>query len=166
MLLKLAGHSFRFECENLCRLFFPYSPVRVQDQATPQPPAAPDEPWASVFVEETPAALLLTIQVSQAGEAPVLHRAQELSQLAEYPVTRLLYQLLSELTGVSPAWGMLTGVHPVKLLRQHTERLGQSQRTFAASGWSAHSAQSWLCGYFWPSERPQTPFSPKISAYM
>ena len=31
MLLILSGHSFRYECENLCRLFFPYSPVQVPD---------------------------------------------------------------------------------------------------------------------------------------
>ena len=28
MQLFLSGHAYRYECENLCRLFFPYSPCQ------------------------------------------------------------------------------------------------------------------------------------------
>ena len=35
MELFLSGPSFRYECENLCRLFFPYSPVKVEQWEEP-----------------------------------------------------------------------------------------------------------------------------------
>ena len=37
MELFLSGPAFRYECENLCRLFFPYSPVKVELWEQPQP---------------------------------------------------------------------------------------------------------------------------------
>ena len=35
MQLFLSGETFRYECENLCRLFFPYSPVKVEEPGAP-----------------------------------------------------------------------------------------------------------------------------------
>ena len=40
-------------------------------------------------------------------------------------MTNLLYNAFVELTGTRPAWGMLTGIHPVKLLRQYVEEQGE-----------------------------------------
>lgn len=48
MQLTLRGHQFRYECENLCRLFFPYSPVKVNAPDT----AVRGEPWALARIEE------------------------------------------------------------------------------------------------------------------
>ena len=48
MQLTLCGHQFRYECENLCRLFFPYSPVKVNAPDT----AVQGEPWALARIEE------------------------------------------------------------------------------------------------------------------
>lgn len=36
----------------------------------------------------------------------------------------LLFTVLQTLTGQTPAWGIITGVHPVKLLRQKSEEVG------------------------------------------
>ena len=36
----------------------------------------------------------------------------------------LLFTVLQALTGQTPAWGIITGVHPVKLLRQKSEEVG------------------------------------------
>lgn len=119
MQLVLAGHSYRYECENLCRVFFPYSPVRVP--ADGELPAA-GEPWAHTAVEAAPEGWRYTVRAGDGAQ--VLERDVLAPALDEYPLTRLLFDVLSQLTGVSPAWGMLTGVHPVKLLRQHVERLG------------------------------------------
>ena len=46
--------------------------------------------------------------------------------LLEYAMTNLLYSAFVELLGVHPAWGMLTGIHPVKLLRQYVEERGEA----------------------------------------
>lgn len=118
MLLTLTGKPFRFECENLCRLFFPYSRARVE-QGEP----APGEPWACCSVTPEKGEWRYAVRVSD-GEQ-VLEREETRPALEEYGITDLLYRALEELTGYSPAWGMLTGVHPVKLLRQYTQELGE-----------------------------------------
>lgn len=123
MLLKMTGHSYRFECENLCRVFFPYSPVRVAEGTEP----GPGEPWAEAAMEEGGAGWAYAVRASD-GERE-LSRTFTAPEPDEYHMTRLLFDTLSELTGIRPAWGMLTGVHPVKLLRQHVERLGPGAGT-------------------------------------
>lgn len=54
-------------------------------------------------------------------------QSRRLDHHEEYPLTRMLFQIFSEWTGYSPAWGMLTGIHPVKLFRSHAEELGEAQ---------------------------------------
>lgn len=118
MLLKIKGHSFRYECENLCRLFFPYSPVRADDCA-----AADGEPWARAAIEENGCGFQYTAQVSDGEKIVTLTDVR--GAIEEYRMTDLLYRALSELTGYTPVWGMLTGIHPVKLLRQLCEDNGE-----------------------------------------
>ena len=48
MVLTLRGQKYRYECENLCRLFFPYSPVKVDQEEPPRQ----GEPWALACIEE------------------------------------------------------------------------------------------------------------------
>lgn len=119
MQLQLSGHSFRYECENLCRLFFPYSPVRVEEPGAP----ADGGPWAYAGIEERGGNYFYTARVSD-GET-VVEKTDGRDRLEEYGMTDLLYRALSQLTGVTPAWGMLTGIHPVKLLRQYCGELGE-----------------------------------------
>ena len=110
MLLIMSGHNYRFECENLCRVFFPYSPVRVES-ADSQYSTAPEpgEPRADTLLEKAGDGWLYTIRASDGQRE--LSRSVRAPETDEYPMTRLLFDTLSELTGVKPAWGMLTGVY-------------------------------------------------------
>lgn len=126
MLLTLYGHSFRYECENLCRLFFPYSPVRVEEGGQPEA----EEPWALAAVEPQAAGIepeskKYAYRVKVSDGKQLLEKQELHNTLEEYSMTDLLYRALLELTGYTPAWGMLTGIHPVKLLRQYCEELGE-----------------------------------------
>ena len=119
MQLTLCGHQFRYECENLCRLFFPYSPVKVNAPDT----AVRGEPWALARIEERDGQYEYTVEAGDDGKS--LSRTERRPALEEYGITDLMYRTFRELTGYTPAWGMLTGIHPVKLLRQYTEELGE-----------------------------------------
>lgn len=118
MQLFLKGHPFRYECENLCRLFFPYSPVKLAEPGE----AREEGPWALAEAEE--------LETGWHCKVTVCDGRKELSKTAhapgqeEYVLTNLLYLAFSELTGLEPLWGMLTGIHPVKLLRQYCGELG------------------------------------------
>lgn len=123
MELFLSGPSFRYECENLCRLFFPYSPVKVEELESVAPTVPQEGPWAAAVIEEKQGAYRYEVTVSD-GENR-LTREDSASSLEEYAMTNLLYNAFVELTGTHPAWGMLTGIHPVKLLRQYVEQRGE-----------------------------------------
>ena len=119
MVLTLRGQKYRYECENLCRLFFPYSPVKVDQEEPPRQ----GEPWALVCIEEREGEYVYRVEAGDGDRS--LAREETRDRLEEYGITDLLYRALSELTGYTPAWGMLTGIHPVKLLRQYAEELGE-----------------------------------------
>ena len=119
MVLTLRGQKYRYECENLCRLFFPYSPVKVDQEEPPRQ----GEPWALVCIEEREGEYVYRVEAGDGDRS--LAREETRDRLEEYGITDLLYRALSELTGYTPAWGMLTGIHPVKLLRQYTDELGE-----------------------------------------
>ena len=119
MQLVITGHSFRYECENLCRLFFPYNPARVGGDAP-----APGEPWAETGIFPSGDAYEYRVQVCD-GKRTIERKELHQENAVEYFLTDLLYRAFSELTGYTPAWGMLTGVHPVKLLRMYTEQFGE-----------------------------------------
>lgn len=123
MELFLSGPSFRYECENLCRLFFPYSPVKVEELEGTVPPVPQEGPWAVAVIEEARDAYRYEVTVSDGGNQ--LTREKSAPSLEEYAMTDLLYNAFVELTGTHPAWGMLTGIHPVKLLRQYVEQRGE-----------------------------------------
>ena len=119
MQLFLSGETFRYECENLCRLFFPYSPVKVEE------PGAPlvEGPRAFASIEKEDGPYHYRVEVTD-GEKTLV-REDFSPDLQEYTMTNLLYRSFVELTGTTPAWGMLTGIHPVKLLRQYVEERGE-----------------------------------------
>ena len=119
----LSGPSFRYECENLRRLFFPYSPVKVEELEGTVPPVPQEGPWAVAVIEEARDAYRYEVTVSDGGNQ--LTREKSAPSLEEYAMTDLLYNAFVELTGTHPAWGMLTGIHPVKLLRQYVEQRGE-----------------------------------------
>lgn len=123
MQLFLSGHAYRYECENLCRLFFPYSPAKVEEAAALPEAGLLEGPWAFARIEGVEGAYHYTVTVSD-GERSLTRQA-DAPALQEYSMTNLLYNAFVELTGTRPAWGMLTGIHPVKLLRQYVEEQGE-----------------------------------------
>ena len=64
MVLRLSGHSYHYECENLCRLFFPYSPVRVEDGEP-----LPGEPWAQALAEAEPGGVRYQVRAGDGEKA-------------------------------------------------------------------------------------------------
>ncbi len=149
MELVLRGHSFRYECENLCRLFFPYSPVRVTEDAVS------GEAGVSTCIQPTGEGYVYTVRARWEGRSCTL--TQTLPAADEYGMTELLYRALREISGISPAWGMLTGIHPIKLLRQYCTEQGDvaGQETFR-SRYHVSEAKTQLAMATLRAQRPFT----------
>ena len=119
MILNLCGHDFHYECENLCRVFYPNDPVRLAYDAD-------SKDALTSRMTETDGGFLLSAawdgayeEVFVPADVPQLHDEQELA------ASLAIYRLLAKRTGYTPPWGMLTGVRPSKLMITLINDLGE-----------------------------------------
>ena len=116
MTLCFTGNTFKYEMENIVRLFFPLQKFQYAYEPDTLPEG--DLVWIQ---RQTEADTQLTVTVRRNGEthtrSSTLPGIQE-GGPCEMELGRLLYDLLFELTGIRPQWGILTGVRPVKWVQQ------------------------------------------------
>lgn len=105
---------FHYEMECIVRMFFPGEQVRFFV------PGEEDGP-AEVQVEDTGASCVVTLTLGEFSQRLEETCGQE-DKSRERAIGRLLFRLLSSYTGKSISWGTLTGVRPVKLVRQMREQ--------------------------------------------
>lgn len=124
MTLLINGHSYHYEMENLCRLFFPYERIKTVEGRE-----SGDDITAYTGVLRRGDSLILVarlktgagqLEKSQTAGADILCQDKECERL----LAVLLFDLLVQLCGFRPQWGILTGVRPIKLLRRLTAELG------------------------------------------
>lgn len=125
--LWIEGHDFHYEMENLCRLFFPYE--RIVTAKTP--PERPGRVSVYAGIAKLEGALSFTARIrmengeEQTAEARRDQPCPEKEQ--ERVLGVVLFRVLQAATGVTPAWGILTGIHPVKLFRQLCAEQGETE---------------------------------------
>lgn len=119
MYLFVIDHPYHYEAENLCRVFFPFDPVvtlhSTAEAEAPQP--------RTVYTAVADGAYAVRVQDESGETARTAPRSGE----DEYGLMALLFEALCSHTGKTPRWGMLTGIHPIKLLRQLAERFGETE---------------------------------------
>lgn len=122
MILAVLGHGFAYEMECLLRLFYPGEKINTVKDAEFAPQDA-----VITEIRADGGALSLFARVSigdfdreAVKEAPADMRQNE-NEL-ERMLGALLFGLLCEQTGVRPAWGILTGIRPVRMCRQWMAR--------------------------------------------
>ncbi len=123
MILELIGNTYKYECEKIIRIFFPAERVLTGEAA--------DEPDRHIICEVKTG----KTENTYSCKAFVDGKKSEFS--FSYPVTeddgdslreRLLAKamlpVLSEITGIVPPWGILTGIRPAKLMRKYISEKG------------------------------------------
>ena len=125
MILRIFGHDFHYECENLCRVYFPNEKINIvygddgEDTKTVVTRCAPID-----------GGNLITVSVSLDGkeksfETTVIASENELRDKSELKTAQLIFAAMSELTGYTPPWGVLTGVRPSKLMLRLIADMGE-----------------------------------------
>ncbi len=114
MTLIFHDHRFQYEIERLFRAFF--QPIKIS-LSTDINDAQGEYCLTSRAVKSEEITLSVTLcaegrNIQQSDTVPFHTSEKE----QERVMSVLLYRVLSEYTGLSPAWGILTGVRPVKLL--------------------------------------------------
>ena len=126
MIILIENHPFAYEMENLCRVFFPNEKFTIVREA----PEQGEEDLVRTGRRAEADGVRLTAGVRLSGrpertaEAFLPDDTENLEAECERTLAVLLFGLLKELTGVTPSWGILTGVRPIKLLRRLTQERG------------------------------------------
>ena len=124
MKLFLYGHSFHYEMENLCRLFFHRQKIEVFEDCREFD--GPDAALTLVEREgETLHLLVKTAVGAYRGEGRDTVSVETPPQEVERRLAVLLFRQLTEACGICPRWGILTGVRPVKFFRSLVEKHGE-----------------------------------------
>lgn len=119
MVLNLCGHDFHYECENLCRVFYPNEPVRlVYDADVPDALTSRMEKVDGGF-------RLSAARDGEREDVFVPDDAAQLQNEQELAASLAIFRLLHKRTGYTPPWGMLTGVRPSKLMIALMQDLGE-----------------------------------------
>lgn len=104
MILVIDSHPYRYEAEALCRMFLRGRELKIFEGAD-----IPEDDfiYTGVFGDG------ISVRIKMDGK-DLSAKAEETGNKAQ-KMEYLLYKLLSEITGLLPKWGTLTGIRPVKL---------------------------------------------------
>ncbi|MCR5522503.1 MAG: coproporphyrinogen dehydrogenase HemZ [Clostridia bacterium] len=117
MILRILGHKFRYECENLCRVFFPNEKIKVIEG-----PDGDDDILVVTKYENG----ISSVSVKYYDEC-IDFKSQSNSDNTELTLAHLIYKCLTSVTGYTPPWGVLTGVRPSKLMTRLISDLGDER---------------------------------------
>lgn len=122
MKLVFEGHNYDYDIRNLVKVFFPYDSITITDSVSNEDTIKTMITDNSCVVEYYKEGRL----ISQLQSTHQMDNRKEIKNLLK----RVVYQLLSEVTNVSPPWGILTGIRPTKIVfdliekyRKDTEKI-------------------------------------------
>ena len=132
MNLVIENHTFQYETEKLLRVFFPSTKIAVTEER--------NDEADYVITSLSPLQAGASLRVSYVLLGKSAEKAQDVFvsecrfgerevDLFERRMVQLLYDLLLELTGYTPPWGILTGVRPAKLMLVLSNRFGEEAAT-------------------------------------
>ncbi len=115
MVLVNLGHTFNYETENLCRVFFPLEKIETvnEDKISDR----------KVLTEKKGNGI--SVKISFDNEEKFLSAICEDDADFELEIATLLFKGLTEITFYTPQWGLLTGVRPSKLMLGLIEEMGE-----------------------------------------
>lgn len=127
MKIYIKDHKFQYEIENLCRVFFPNEKLVIDDLCTDI-----DEYSEYIYTQRKKLdyedELIARVKLDDREvekTCTVNSLTPEFDDECERSLAILIFDILSELTGVTPPWGILTGVRPIKLMRKLINQHGE-----------------------------------------
>ena len=121
--IRMSKQDFVYDVQGLCKSFYPSTQIVIED-------------WKQTEID-TDAEILLEVALEEDYVEIVVHRQGiAKSKKADAPkdnrrgyknvLKKILYELLSDMTGKQLPWGTLTGVRPTKLVMERLE-MGESR---------------------------------------
>lgn len=120
--LFIISHPFRFETENLTRMFIKDEKINIffEDKES--------QSYIKTIADEHSDGVDFTVKILYNGvilnDSISIRKTENYSKDGEYALMRLLYLSLVKVTQYTPKWGMLTGIRPTKFYRNTAKREG------------------------------------------
>ena len=120
MPVLLIGNSFKYEVESTLKLFFHTSRFNfiIEDVS---PVSLPEGDCAVLTLSESKDKVFLRALVNLNGDSSEKScklPADADKSTREHELCRLLFHILHNMTGITPPWGLMTGIRPVKKLTE------------------------------------------------
>ena len=164
--VAFSGHTLKYEIECICKIFLPMRKFTFLYDTTQLPADA--EEGAVLILEQLGEQSRFWVQVQYRGQ--VMEQEQQFpacspeteKQLCEYRFSAMLFRLLEEITDLHPAWGLLTGIRPVKkvqpLLGQGLSKAEVCEKLHEKYWIAPESCrwsmiQQWCSSRFWKKHR-------------
>ena len=114
MKLQVSGNINEYYVQTLCMLFFPGSKFSKSETEDP------NTPCANVHVSSTDENIIATVTLTYGNKTVTKTHAEPYRQTEKVPLERIacgkaFLEAGKVLTGMTPSWGILTGVRPAKL---------------------------------------------------
>lgn len=120
MTLVVLGHNFRYETENVIRIFFPLEKIIVTDEL----PENTDDCVITYLKDSVIGCEVHLFDKNEKREQSVADKTEKEQELV---LAQLLYDVFTFLTRLTPPWGILTGVRPSKLMRTLISEKGEAE---------------------------------------
>lgn len=120
MILRVINHKFHYEMENLCRVFYPYETIRVIKDDT-------DGEDERTVLTELKGEYTVRVSVNINGTTDEKEKSVSDYNDCEREMAILVFELLSQICGYVPKWGILTGVRPSKLMNSLINEHGDKE---------------------------------------
>lgn len=129
MILHAVNHSYNYECEKVCRLYFPAERILIASQLKEQ---IVDTKNICTVIEEKDNELVFSCKADIDGRLSEYSfscekEGNETDSQKERLLAKAISRVLGEITGINPPWGILTGIRPAKLMRGYISTLGKEQ---------------------------------------
>lgn len=119
--ILLIGHTLKYEVECICKIFMPVRKFVFYYEKEMFPKDVSEFAVLEMIQLEnqTQFKVIVTYQGRTLQKQKVVAKCEpiESKSTCEYYFTSMLYQILSDITGMQSSWGLLTGIRPVKLLQ-------------------------------------------------
>lgn len=124
MILTIKNHTFKYDIESLCRVFFPFEKISYDILSE-----------SNIIVQTERKhlnnSILLLVNANVMGlltEKTIELDCHESEEEQVRNMTVLLYQALSQLLNYYPQWGILTGVRSAKVFHKLIEEFGTREK--------------------------------------
>lgn len=129
MILYTVEHTYKYECEKICRLFFPAERILFACDMENVPE---DTKTVITEISDDGDSFIYSCKAvidGKEGEYSFTYVKDgfDSDSQRERLLAKAIVRVLSDITGKTPPWGILTGIRPAKLMRKYMLKEGEDK---------------------------------------